>query len=187
MVREEGGDAGAAGGGSGSGWGAEDSTASGGRHNGGSGGFDSGWGWANEKSDWGSDSWGWNDPQHKKGISHSDVHRGVDEDEDDFVPESPSKLEAALYKSLRRQPAVPRTSMLPPTPRGSYYAHRVREGEACESYVEEATDQTTELEDGERGEKATVMQRTLGTLLTQLGIMHQTLGWDEEEGDFVDK
>ena len=41
-----------------------------------------------------------------------------------------------------------------------------------------------EIEDG--GEDAPVVQHTLGVMLRRLGIDPVTLGWDEEEGDFLD-
>ena len=42
-----------------------------------------------------------------------------------------------------------------------------------------------ETRDGEE-EEPQVVQHTLGVMLRRLGIDPATLGWDEEEGDFVD-
>lgn len=40
--------------------------------------------------------------------------------------------------------------------------------------------------DDDEEEEARTQQHTLGTMLRHLGIAPETLGWDEEEGDFVD-
>ena len=76
--------------------------------------------------------------------------------------------------------------MLPPTPRGAYFEQQ--QARNCKSYEGTSSNSahTNHVVDSE-STHSDVKQRTLGTLLTQLGIMHETLGWDEEEGDFVDR
>ncbi len=76
-------------------------------------GFKSGWGWADSTSASNS-NWGWDNVGETKG----------EEDEAEVNSQelmSPSKLEAALYKSLSQKSGVRRQSLLPPTPRGAYY------------------------------------------------------------------
>lgn len=57
-------------------------------------------------------------------------------------------------------------------------------------YDDEHTEKKARLEDGELEDTAAgeppVVQHSLGVMLRRLGIDPATLGWDEEEGDFVD-
>jgi hypothetical protein len=44
-----------------------------------------------------------------------------------------------------------------------------------------------ESQEHEEADEEDVARATLGTMLMQLGILPETLGWDEEEGTFVDR
>ena len=65
--------------------------------------------------------------------------------------------------------------MLPPTPRGAYF----------ERQMDSATDLTESGEDEGNEDGPPKPSKSLGTMLHQLGIAHHTLGWNEEEGDFL--
>ena len=127
-------------------------------------GFDTNWGWGG--SDQTSSDWGWTSPT------------AVPDDDDckdiEFV--SPTKLEQEFYRELRK-PTIPRKTRLPPTPRGSYFSQRF--DDAQDSIRLENMDEDVENGKGQR-------IWTLGVMLSQTGIAHSTLGWVEEEGDFVD-
>lgn len=144
-----------------------------------------------------SESWGWNDPAKKTsadsgmrdswgwddGSRSRDAAGGDEEDLSTWTPPSPRELEKELYRSLRKKPAVERKTMLPPTPRGAYYEHQT--GSSRRNIrIEDTEDQ--EDADEEEGAEEEKKQDTLGTMLLRLGIARETLGWDEEEGDFVD-
>ena len=125
-----------------------------------------GWGWASgegNKLSSGS-SWGWDEPSN--GAS--------EEQEDDSEFPSPTKLENELFRSLKK-PFTPRSTMLPPTPRGAYF----------ERQMDSATDLTESGEDEGNEDGPPKPSKSLGTMLHQLGIAHHTLGWNEEEGDFL--
>ncbi|KAL5530633.1 hypothetical protein ACEPAF_6891 [Sanghuangporus sanghuang] len=132
-----------------------------------------GWGWAGTSGSTHLSGWGWDQPIEDKIL-------GEDVDSDEL--ESPTKVERELFSALRKEPAVPRTTMLPPTPRGAYYEQRdistAFNGDNKEtgSYGEESQDES----------QAPSQAKTLGSMLHQLGIAHETLGWVEDEGDFVD-
>ncbi|THH05123.1 hypothetical protein EW145_g5025 [Phellinidium pouzarii] len=131
----------------------------------------------------GQSSWGWDELPGEKEVKDKCEDDG---DDNDYEPESPSKLEDKLYQSLRNKPAVPRTSMLPPTPRGAYYTQQdteVDDEHYSRSGMGSHKDDAREEEDPESLEP---LNKSLGTMLSQLGIAHETLGWVEDEGDFAD-
>ena len=127
-------------------------------------------------------NWGWDNSHNKRTLELY----GEEDNQDDVVLESPTKLENSLYKALLKGPAVTRKTMLPPTPRGAYFEQQ--QARNCESYEGTSSNSThtNHVVDNE-STHGDVKQRTLGALLAQLGIMHETLGWDEDEGDFVDR
>ncbi|KAI5118552.1 hypothetical protein M0805_002932 [Coniferiporia weirii] len=126
----------------------------------------------------GQSNWGWDAPPDER-------KPGDENDEDAFEPESPSKLEDTLYRSLRKKPTVVRTSMLPPTPRGAYFEQYKRETNEERHYTgEDGHDEDNG--DDEGPDPSVASSKSLGTMLLQIGIAHETLGWVEDEGDFVD-
>ncbi|KAH8113357.1 hypothetical protein DFH11DRAFT_1601556 [Phellopilus nigrolimitatus] len=156
-----------------------------------SGGMFSGsWGWADSSSEKrsgigngsnGRDNWGWDAPLEAK--------KHEDNDDDDSELESPSKLENKLYQSLSKKPVVPRSSMLPPTPRGAYYEQqRVETDQEVYPHDDCGSGEGKEEEDKEDQDSSKPLNpsKSLGTMLLQIGIAHETLGWVEDEGDFVD-
>ncbi|EJD01059.1 uncharacterized protein FOMMEDRAFT_29835 [Fomitiporia mediterranea MF3/22] len=138
------------------------------------GAFSESWGWAGPSgTGTGNDNWGWDE-------SPKETCQNDDHDEE---LESPSKLENELYGSLRKKATVPRTSMLPPTPRGAYFAQQAADTDN-DTHVE--AEDTKENDSQEESSHTAHDSKSLGTMLHQLGIAHETLGWVEEEGDFVD-
>lgn len=141
--------------------------------------FSKSWGWADnsENNSYGhsaQSNWGW-DSSPRKGDTN-------DRNEDlDYDFPSPSKLESELVRSLSRKPAVPRTTMLPPTPRGAYYEQQcyIQDKDECCDTRDEYIDEQTPPTD-------TAYPKSLGTMLLRLGIRHETLGWSEDEGDFIE-
>lgn len=130
----------------------------------------SSWGWAGSSSVNNSrDSWGWDAVSDNK--ETADGHCEF---------ESPIKLERELYASLSKPITVQRKSMLPPTPRGAYFEQQVENQHEQLEEVEPREEAQLENSDNPNNTKS------LGTMLHQLGIAHETLGWSEEEGDFVD-
>lgn len=142
--------------------------------------FKSGWGWADDLST-SKRSWGWDN------VGETD---GEEEEAEVNSQElmSPSKLEAELYKALSKKSGVRRQSILPPTPRGAYYEQQRFAAQADDTYGASESDHgQTANEEGSPSATTTVAHaRSLGDMLTQLGIAHETLGWCEDEGDFVD-
>lgn len=143
-------------------------------------GFKSGWGWADSTSA-SNNNWGWDNVGETKG----------EEDEAEVNSQelmSPSKLEAALYKSLSQKSGVRRQSLLPPTPRGAYYEQQrfaAHEDHAHGTSENNGHDGSA-IEEGSPSASTVSHAKSLGGMLTQLGIVHDTLGWCEDEGDFVD-
>ncbi|TDL29267.1 hypothetical protein BD410DRAFT_779609 [Rickenella mellea] len=133
--------------------------------------FKDSWGWNDQASDRKADSWGW--------ASSEPGQTQDDEDLASFTPPSPRKLEEELYKSLRRKPAVARKSMLPPTPRGSYYTNQM-------VTVDDDSLRDDDIQDVGGTEEVVQKEQNLGTMLHKLGIAHETLGWNDEEGDFLE-
>ncbi|KAF8974617.1 hypothetical protein BDZ97DRAFT_1774566 [Flammula alnicola] len=62
----------------------------------------------------------------------------------------------------------------------------VSEGGEEEAHPEVEEESIANEQREEEGEES-APQSTLGTMLIQLGIARETLGWDEEEGNFVDR
>ena len=62
----------------------------------------------------------------------------------------------------------------------------VSENEGGDVLPEEQGTTVTEQQEAEEGEES-APQPSLGTMLIQLGIAPETLGWDEDEGNFVDR
>lgn len=62
----------------------------------------------------------------------------------------------------------------------------VSENEGGDVLPEEQDTSVAEQQEAEEGEEG-APQPSLGTMLIQLGIAPDTLGWDEDEGNFVDK
>jgi len=144
--------------------------------------FKSGWGWADTMST-SNTNWGWDN-----------VGEAKDEDEEEEVNSqelmSPSKLEAALYKSLSQKTGVRRQSLLPPTPRGAYFEQQKRfAGNDDDVHFPSEKDHGRDGSGSEGCSPSAVPAshaNSLGGMLTQFGIAHDTLGWCEDEGDFVD-
>ncbi|KAL5508345.1 hypothetical protein ACEPAH_5964 [Sanghuangporus vaninii] len=132
-----------------------------------------GWGWAGTSGSTQSSSWGWDQP-------NQDQIRGEDVDSDEL--ESPTKIQRELFDTLRKEPAVPRTTMLPPTPRGAYYEQK----DFLAAFNEDNKETGQHSEESQDESQAPGQAKTLGSMLHQLGIAHETLGWVEDEGDFVD-
>lgn len=131
--------------------------------------------WGSGNSSGKQDSWGWftkPQPQPRTQVS-LDYAGAEDPGLDDtknlstFTPPPTDKVHHGMVKSLSR-PVVPRKTMLPP--HEDAYEHPPTEEEA------------EDAEPKENGPK----YHTLGTMLTSLGIPHEVLGWNEEEGEFVD-
>ncbi|KAJ1309045.1 hypothetical protein OPQ81_004726 [Rhizoctonia solani] len=129
---------------------------------------------------WGSDSgrvskadrWGWsNQPQYASTrLDNANTEtQGLDGvgSLDMFTPPPTDKVHRSLLNNLNR-PFVPRNTLLPP----------------CEidsaARVPAEDEELAEKQEGDRPK-----YHTLGTLLTSLGIPHEILGWQEDEGEFV--
>ncbi|KAG9104711.1 hypothetical protein FRC06_011605 [Ceratobasidium sp. 370] len=126
--------------------------------------------WSNPGKDKG-DGWGWDaKPQqgYQTGASHMEQSGDVETDAT-FTPPDGNRVYRAVVKKLS-QPFVPRKTMLPPH-EDAYEVAEAKEGEK-------------ECSEGEREDKSKA--HTLGTMLTSLGIPHEVLGWQEEEGEFID-
>ncbi|QRW01910.1 hypothetical protein RhiLY_00907 [Ceratobasidium sp. AG-Ba] len=117
------------------------------------------------------ENWGWDaKPQGEYQPKSIELELALDDAGDDpaFTPPDGNKLYQAMMKKLK-QPYVPRSTMLP-----------ARE-DPCD-YTETHKTEAKSSDDEEGGSKV----HTLGTMLTSLGIPHEVLGWQEEEGEFVD-
>ncbi|KAG8716231.1 hypothetical protein FRC11_006625 [Ceratobasidium sp. 423] len=119
------------------------------------------------------DGWGWSDrPQYASiGLDNANAEKqGLGEVGSPvmFSPPPVDKVHQSLLKNLSR-PVVPRKTLLPP--------HEI----VSEAFV---STEAEEQEDAEQEEDKPKYQ-TLGTLLTSLGIPHEVLGWQEDEGEFV--
>lgn len=127
--------------------------------------FSRSWGWADSGNSPGSSGWGWDEPHTETSI----------ELEDGSGFESPIKLETDLYKSSRKL-LVPRSANIRPTSRGVYFERR-QDNSDC--YPDREEEDSQERDDPKPS-------KSPGTMLHQLGISHHTLGWNEEEGDFLE-
>ena len=96
---------------------------------------------------------------------------------------SPTKLEAELWKTIRKTTKKPLRLHPDLRAAGDLSGHKgelsTSEGENCKASSsrqreEEEIDETTETR-----------ENTLGTMLRQFGIADETLGWNEDDGDFV--
>ncbi|KAL5488144.1 hypothetical protein ACEPAI_6252 [Sanghuangporus weigelae] len=144
-----------------------------GTHSKSQGSLPDGWGWAGTSGSTHSSSWGWDQPKQEQ-------IRGEDVDSDEL--ESPTKVEHELFDALRKEPAVPRATMLPPTPRGAYYEQR----DNSTAFNKDNKETGPHGEQPQDESQVPKQAKTLGSMLHQLGIAHETLGWVEDEGDFVD-
>ncbi|ELU45496.1 hypothetical protein AG1IA_00467 [Rhizoctonia solani AG-1 IA] len=118
------------------------------------------------------DGWGWCDKaQHAS--AHADYENTEEQGLDDvgspamFTPPPADKVHHSLLKNLNR-PVVPRKTLLPP--------------------YEAVSDGVIFAENEDSTEKIPQDKpkyHTLGTLLTSLGIPHEVLGWQEDEGEFM--
>ena len=81
-----------------------------------------------------------------------------------------------------------RQSILPPTPRGAYYEQQCFAAQSDDTYGSSEDDHRgqTSNEEGSPTITTAAHAKSLGGMLTQLGVAHETLGWCEDEGDFVD-
>lgn len=130
------------------------------------------WGAEGSKSVGGGkeESWGWDaKPQqtHQAGVNTED--QSLEETQGDvlFTPPGMDKVHQGMIKNLNR-PVVPRKTMLPPH----------------EGPEELVPPQEIEMEGSEHEDEP--KHHTLGTMLASLGIPPEVLGWQEEEGEFVD-
>ncbi|KAG9127607.1 hypothetical protein FRC07_011647 [Ceratobasidium sp. 392] len=118
------------------------------------------------------DGWGWDaKPQrgYQTGASQMEQNLGDVETDTKFTPPDGKKVYQAMVKKLS-QPFVPRKTMLPP----------------YEDAYELTESKEDEMECLEHEEEDEAKPHTLGTMLTSLGIPHEVLGWQEEEGEFMD-
>ncbi|KAG9097434.1 hypothetical protein FS749_006301 [Ceratobasidium sp. UAMH 11750] len=116
------------------------------------------------------DAWGW-DAKSQRGYQRArQVEQNLGDVETDktFTPPDGSKVYRAVVKKLS-QPFVPRKTMLPPY-EDAYEFVKAKEGE---------------MECSENEKEDEPEAHTLGTMLTSLGIPHEVLGWQEEEGEFA--
>ncbi|KLO12809.1 hypothetical protein SCHPADRAFT_396725 [Schizopora paradoxa] len=144
-------------------------------------GFKAGWGWADDLAT-SNRSWGWDNV----GETHGEGE-GEEAEVNSQELMSPSKLEAELYKALSQKSGVRRQSILPPTPRGAYYEQQRFAAQDDDIHGFSESDQAQVAnEEGSPSTTTTSHAKSLGGMLTQLGIAHETLGWCEDEGDFVD-
>ena len=131
-------------------------------------GFTGSWGWAssldNRSSGSFSSNWGFDKRQGTK-----DEDGGESED----FP-SPSKLEAELFRALQQNP----NSKVLPVHSSPGYGVYCDDRETNHNSAKGGVD--------EEGEPDASESKTLGTMLRQFGIAHETLGWNEDEGDFVE-
>ncbi|CUA69115.1 hypothetical protein RSOLAG22IIIB_03793 [Rhizoctonia solani] len=126
---------------------------------------------------WGSDSgggskpdgWGWSDKPTRLDNANTEK-QGLDDvgSSGMFTPPPVDKLHRSLLKNLNR-PVVPRKTLLPPYEIDTVFAPA----------------EIKDLVEDTEPEKDKPKYHTLGTLLTSLGIPHEVLGWQEEEGEFV--
>ncbi|KAG8746418.1 hypothetical protein FRC10_005129 [Ceratobasidium sp. 414] len=126
--------------------------------------------WSNPGKDKG-DGWGWDaKPQreYQTGTGRMGQNSGDMETDEIFTPPDGNRVYRAVVKKLN-QPFVPRKTMLPPHEDAYEFAETKEGGVECSEQEEDEP-------------KA----HTLGTMLTSLGIPHEVLGWQEEEGEFAD-
>lgn len=135
-------------------------------------GFSGSWGWASDMdnnrgtSAFGS-SWGFEEPMETK---YEDDGEPVD------FP-SPSTFENEFRRAFKRNP----NSVVLPTSRSPLHKSQLETYDDTTEHV----DNIKEMEEDK--ERETVSEsKTLGTMLRQFGIPHETLGWNEDEGDFID-
>lgn len=131
------------------------------------------WGAEGSKSGGGGkgESWGWDaKPQQTYQARVNTEDQDLDEAGGGalFTPPGADKVHRAMVKNLNR-PVVPRKTMLPPH-------------EGPEVFVPPQQDEIERAEHEEDEPK----HHTLGTMLASLGIPPEVLGWQEEEGEFVD-
>ncbi|CAE6486708.1 unnamed protein product [Rhizoctonia solani] len=120
------------------------------------------------------DAWGWSDrPQYAlTRLDNANTEKqGLDDvgSSDVFTPPPVDKVHQSLLKNLNR-PFVPRKTLLPP--------NEIDSSVFVSTETEERMEDTGPEEDKPK-------YHTLGTMLTSLGIPYQVLGWQEEEGEFV--
>ncbi|KAF8605311.1 hypothetical protein BDV93DRAFT_521645 [Ceratobasidium sp. AG-I] len=116
------------------------------------------------------ESWGWDaKPQQTYQARVCTEDQDLEETQGGalFTPPGVDKVHQAMVKNLNR-PVVPRKTMLPPH----------------EGPEERVSLQEDEMEDSEHEDEP--KHHTLGTMLASLGIPPEVLGWQEEEGEFVD-
>ncbi|KAF8759775.1 hypothetical protein RHS01_01573 [Rhizoctonia solani] len=118
------------------------------------------------------DGWGWCDKaQHAS--AHADYENTEEQGLDDvgspamFTPPPADKVHHSLLKNLNR-PVVPRKTLLPP--------YEVVSDGVIFAENEDSTENIPQDKP---------KYHTLGTLLTSLGIPHEVLGWQEDEGEFM--
>jgi hypothetical protein len=120
------------------------------------------------------DNWGWDDAEATLVEEH---------EQDDFLssawePPSPATLGSQLAKP-RRRAGEEKLSSPDNSDRGSCS----RPMPDAQLIVDEHADADSE---GKNGLEATRDQCNVGTMLVQLGIAKETLGWNDAEEDFVD-
>lgn len=136
------------------------------------GGFADKWGWDNGSA---SGSRGF----QQEGSWGFEQKGRAEDDDDGEALEDPNKLLGKLYRSLSKEVTVQRKTMLPPTPRGAYF----EQASTPSDDQDEAMAEGRETEEEEEAEQPVY---TLGTMLRHCGIDPQTLGWNDDEGDFLD-
>lgn len=156
-------------------------------------GDNSGWGESYGKSFYDSNSWkSWassadtNQPQSNWGWDGADMLNVEANGEacdglSNFTPPSPRKLEDEFMRAIKRKTGVERKSILPPTPRGSYFNQSSASTDLTYS-VDADEDTNSEYN---RDNKVSI-PASVGSMLKSLNIAHETLGWNEDEGDFID-
>lgn len=166
---------------------------------GGDGGGNGGnWGYGDDDKSKDKDKgkWGWDEANQKE-------NGGEEEDlEDSFTPPSPSVLHRHIVNALNKPgPSVPRRTLLHATEErqarwsrdsshDDAYGAQDEDGYPVDAPEPEPVDVA---QDGEKGDGAQEEEEdekkpewNLGAMLTSMGIPPASLGWDDEEGEFVD-
>jgi hypothetical protein len=166
-------------------WGAEAE-----QDNSGRGGQKSSWGWddtvAPGKGKKGSgleSNWGFADSDNDE-VTHGE--ETMDEN-GTWAPASPTKLERELWKSIRKTTKKPMLLDLDlesaGDPRQEYELELATKRREAANY--DAKISSHEEKDSEDARAKETTAHTLGTMLKQFGIADETLGWNEDEEDFV--
>ncbi|KAG8936376.1 hypothetical protein FRC02_002600 [Tulasnella sp. 418] len=134
-----------------------------------------------------SDSWGWETPDEDVSSIQIEEHDGRDYEFDTFSPPSPSVIVADIKQRLKHRPAPRRETIHENNQEGSL--PWIKGASSWEAYSSPEPELIASLRnpDGDSYPQNTSKTRewSLGAMLSQLGIPAESLGWNEEEGEFT--